>query len=667
MCGLTGVWSRGAEPNALEHTIGRMTEAVRHRGPDDDGRWLDRERGLALGHRRLAIIDLSPEGHQPMLSASGRYVLVFNGEVYNFAELRAELLAAGFRFRGHSDTEVILAAVEAWGVVSAVRRFVGMFALALWDRAHGRLHLLRDRLGIKPLYYGWLDDTLVFASELKAIRRHPHFRAEIDREAIAMLLRYNCVPAPHSIYRGIRKLLPGTILTLENPGNRGAVPVPFWAARDAVARGVANPFTGTDAEAIQQTEKLLGDAVGLRMIADVPLGAFLSGGVDSSLVVALMQAQSGRPVKTFSIGFDEAGYNEAPYAAAVARHLGTDHTELYVSPEHALAVIPQLPTLYDEPFSDSSQIPTVLVSELARRHVTVSLSGDGGDELFGGYNRYVWGARVWNGIARFPHRLRRMSERAITRIPPDAWDGLYHGIAPLVPSAWRQQTPGKNLHKLAGVLSAENPQDLYRRLASHWTDPAMVVLGASDPPSELGDPTRHARLDDFTAQMMYWDLVTYLPDDILTKVDRASMAVSLEARVPLLDHRVVEFAWRLPMSMKIRGGTSKWILRQILYRHVPKELIERPKAGFGIPMDRWLRGPLREWAEALLDEKRLREEGFFDPGPIRRRWTEHLAGEQSWHHHIWDVLMFQAWLEVERQDIVGGQAPAGSWVTRLSV
>jgi asparagine synthase (glutamine-hydrolysing) len=646
MCGLTGFFrlSNLAGRDAPDAIATRMADTLRHRGPDDGGVWVDVGAGIALGQRRLSIVDLSLEGHQPMLSACGRYVLAFNGEIYNFRALHRELESLGEKFRGHSDTEVMLAAISRWGLANALKRFNGMFAFALWDREERRLHLVRDRLGEKPLYYGWISKTLLFGSELKALRAYPDFKADIDRNALALFLRHNYLPAPYSIYSGIYKLAPGTVLTIDKASPSSLpVPVPYWSARDAAERGLADPFSGSSDEAVGELEILLQDAIKLRMEADVPLGAFLSGGIDSSTVVALMQAQSDRPVKTFTIGFYEHGYNEAEYAREVAKHLGTDHTELYVTPEEAMAVIPRLPDLYDEPFSDSSQIPTFLISQLTRQHVTVSLSGDGGDELFAGYNRYFWGRNIWKTIGWMPQRLRGMAARVLTSVSPQAWDRAFTSVGPFLPAKINQRMPGDKLHKLAEILSVGSPEAMYRGLVSHWKSPASVVLHSNEPPTALTDKTRWADLPDFTQRMMYLDTMTYLPDDILVKVDRASMGVSLEARVPFLDHRVVEFAWRIPLSMKIRQGQGKWLLRQVLYRYVPKALIERPKTGFGIPLDRWLRGPLREWAEELLDEKRLKVEGFFNPAPIRQKWLEHLSGKRNWQYHLWDVLMFQAW------------------------
>jgi asparagine synthase (glutamine-hydrolysing) len=576
-------------------------------------------------------------------------VISFNGELYNFVALRRELEEAGSVFRGQSDTEVMIETISRLGLDPSLKRFNGMFAFALWDRMERTLSLVRDRFGEKPLYYGWIGKTFLFGSELKALRAHPDFRADISRSSIALLLKYNCIAAPHSIYEGIYKLLPGTMVSIKGATHGYAPqPIPYWSAWNTAEYGVVSPFSGSAQDAIDQLETLLLEAVKSRMEADVSLGAFLSGGVDSSAVVALMQAQSGRPVKTFTIGFLEQGYDEAGYARDVAKYLGTDHTEAYVTAEQAMAVIPKLPVLFDEPFSDSSQIPTFLVSELARRHVTVSLSGDGGDELFGGYIRYLWVRGLWGKIRWLPPSFRRMGAHAMTSLSPKAWDSLFGSLGFLLPPKARQQRPGDKVHKLAEILPSESPEALYRGLLSHWKDPATVVLGGAEPPTAVADQERWETLPDLTQRMMYLDSVSYLPDDILVKLDRASMGVSLEARVPFLDHRLFEFAWRLPLSMKIREGRGKWILRQVLYKYVPRELIERPKTGFGIPLDSWLRGPLREWAEELLAEKRLKDDGFFDPRPIRAKWAEHLSGRRNWQYHLWDVLMFQAWLQSQR-------------------
>jgi len=636
----------------MQEIVGRMTNTLRHRGPDDEGLWSDRDAGVTLGFRRLSIIDLSPAGHQPMISHTGRYVVVFNGEVYNFERIRAELRREGRapEFRGHSDTEVMLAAIEAWGLEEAVKRFIGMFAFALWDRQLRQLHLVRDRIGVKPLHYGTAGGAIVFGSELKALRAHPSFDREIDRDSMALLLRYNYIPAPRTIYRAAKKLPPGTIVTINSRDRlQMGDPVPYWSARTAAEQGVKDPFQGSPAEAVEQLHELLRDAVGLRMIADVPLGVFLSGGIDSSVVVALMQAQSARRVKTFTIGFGEDGYNEAVHAKEVARHLGTEHTEMYVSPSEALAVIPKLPELYDEPFSDSSQIPTHLVSMLARRQVTVALSGDGGDELFAGYTRYLIGSRAWKSVAWLPGPIRQTAAALIDAVPPRAWDQIGRLAGKGLPMRLRHPNPGSAAIKFARMLRSRRPEAMYDTLTSHWSNPNDVVIGSRRAETTLSDPSQWATLENFTQSMMYLDLVTYLPDDILVKVDRASMGVSLEAREPLLDHRLVEFAWRLPLSLKMRDGQSKWALRQVLHKYVPREMVDRPKMGFGVPIGSWLRGPLREWAEELLDERRLRQEGFFDPAPIRQKWREHLESRHDWQYYLWDVLMFQAWLEHESE------------------
>jgi asparagine synthase (glutamine-hydrolysing) len=644
MCGIAGYWRAGKPPDGA--TLKAMTDAIRTRGPDADGQWLDATNGVALGHRRLAILDLTPAGAQPMMSHCGRYVIAFNGEVYNFAALRNELERAdvALAWRGHSDTEVMLAAIAAWGLEAALKKFVGMFAFALWDRETRTLSLARDRLGEKPLYYGWQGETLLFGSELKALKAHPAFNATIDRNALTLYLRHNVIPAPYSIYQGIHKLPPGTFLQLHT-GQKDAQPVAYWSARHVAETGQRNLFRGSDAEAVAELERLLSQAVGGQMVADVPLGAFLSGGIDSTTIVALMQAQSPRPIKTFTIGFNEAGYNEAEHAHAVARHLGTEHTELYVTPQDAMDVIPRLATMYDEPFADSSQIPTFLVSQLARSHVTVSLSGDGGDELFGGYNRYVWGRNIWRRIGWMPSGLRKLAAHAIPGLSPQTWDKLFHLAGPILPTSLRVRLPGDKLHKLAGILDAATQEEIYRRLVSIWPQPTDVVIQGHEPDTALTRTHAMPLLDDFTQRMMYLDQVSYLPDDILVKVDRAAMGVSLETRVPLLDHRVVEFAWQLPLSLKIRAGQGKWPLRQVLYKYVPQALVERPKMGFGVPLDVWLRGPLKDWAENLLDEARLQRECYFNPAPIREKWQEHLSGKRNWQPHLWTILMFQAWLE----------------------
>lgn len=630
--------------------IERMLGAIKHRGPDASGSWHDARTNLWLGHRRLSILDLTPNGAQPMESSDGRHVIVFNGEIYNFLEIRQELMCAGCRFRGMSDTEVLLEAAAEWGLEKTLSRIVGMFAIAIFDKREGRLHLVRDRMGEKPLYYGWSGNVFLFGSELKSLRPHPAWKGEIDRNALAAYFRHSYIPAPHSIYQGIRKLLPGSRLDLDLdrliPGVVSE-PVRYWSVRETVRAGQVRPFAGNDAEAVAGLDAVLGQAVRQQMVADVPLGAFLSGGVDSSAIVALMQRHSSRPVKTFTIGFNEAEYNEAHHAAAVAKHLGTDHTELVVSPSDALAVIPRLPEIYDEPFADSSQIPTFLVSALARKHVTVCLSGDGGDELLGGYRRYFDAASVWKTIARIPRPLRGPTASVIGVLDAKTWERGVGWLLPhLLGANWRGRS-GDRLHKVAGLLSNSDPVSLYLRFICRDARAAATVLGAVGGPLEVELAAQDDLGDSASllTRMTYLDMISYLPDCILTKVDRAGMAVSLEGRIPLLDHRVVEYACALPDHFKLRAGQGKWVLRELLYGAVPRALIERPKMGFGVPIEIWLRGPLREWAENLLAEDRLRREGFLDPAPIRKKWAEHVAGTRRWHYYLWDVLMFQAWLE----------------------
>jgi asparagine synthase (glutamine-hydrolysing) len=619
-----------------------MCAAITHRGPDDGGVWTDSESGASLGFRRLAIIDVSPAGHQPMESASGRYVVVFNGEIYNFATLRAEF-GDSIAWRGHSDTEVLLAAVERWGIKAAIERCLGMFAIALWDRQEKTLHLVRDRLGEKPMYYGTFGDTLLFGSELKALRAHPAWRGTIDRHALSLYLRHNYVPAPHSIYQGVKKVVPGTITAFRSPSAEPEITT-YWSARSVAEAGINNVLPSDDAASIAQLDNLMRRVIGDEIVSDVPLGAFLSGGVDSSALVAIMQAQSSQPVKTFTIGFDEAAHNEAPHAQAVADHIGTDHTELYVTPQDAMGVIPKLPEIYDEPFADSSQIPTFLVAQLARQHVTVSLSGEGGDELFAGYNRYFWGERIWRRMQHVPRAARAAVGRALLGVSPAGWDSVFDAATPVLPRRFRTATPGGKVHKVASFMSAESSDELYRGLMTHWRDPEAMT-GAAEPPTAL---TRDACLPAFEGvvnRMRYFDTVSELPDDILVKVDRATMAVSLESRAPFLHPDVVEFAWRIPPEQLVRNGQGKWLLRQVLYKYVPRELIERPKMGFGVPIASWLRGPLREWADALINPTRLRREGYLAPEPIRLAWDEHQAGKADNSHLLWGVLMFQAWLE----------------------
>ncbi|MXP44396.1 asparagine synthase (glutamine-hydrolyzing) [Altererythrobacter sediminis] len=638
MCGFVGFLRPSGLSADAEALTASMAARIRHRGPDDYGYWGDAEAGIAFGHRRLSIIDLSQAGHQPMLSASGRFVIAYNGEIYNFQELRAELEAVGAApaWRGHSDTEVLLAAIDHWGIAATLPRLNGMFAFALWDRKLRRLVLARDRIGEKPLYYGKAGNDLLFGSELKALSVYPSFERKVSHDALHLFLRHNYIPGPMSIWDGIAKLEPGHWLDWA-PGE-DLVSQPYWSMADMVASAKANPITDLS-RASEDLEELLADAIRIRMEADVPLGAFLSGGIDSSLIVALMQSQSRRPVKTFTIGYSEKGYDEAPYARKIAQHLGTDHHEMYISPDDGLKAISRLASVWDEPFSDSSQIPTLLVSELTRQHVTVSLSGDAGDEIFGGYHRYFIGMQIWGLSSALPYPLRNgMARLANSRIAGHLMNGLSAVAPPL-----RKRLLADRLPKVAAILSERSEMSFYRNLVSHHTMPQDILVDQAIPSKNAFDAD--LPFTDFRETMMYLDTLTYLPDDILTKVDRASMAASLESRVPFLDPRVMEFAWRLPMKAKISGGVGKRILREILYRHVPKELIERPKMGFAVPIDHWLRHELRDWAEALLDEKRLREEGFFKPEVVRKMWDEHQSGQYRRHYLLWDILMFQTWMD----------------------
>ena len=625
--------------DALESVTVRMNNAIRHRGPDDYGVWVDPESGIALGHRRLSIIDLSAEGHQPMHSASGRFVMVFNGEVYNFQEIRNELDARGHTFRGHSDTEVMLASFEEWGVRPSLDRFNGMFAFAVWDRKSRELHLVRDRIGKKPLYYGWAGDSLLFGSELKAFHQHSAFQASIDRSVLALYLRHGYIPAPYSIYEGVRKLLPGGVLTVRESDRGGnAAPEQYWSVLNAARHSLARPLADAR-EAGEELEALLRDATGSRMVADVPLGAFLSGGIDSSLVVALMQSISSRPVKTFSIGFRESTHDEATHAKAVAGYLGTEHTELYVTPSEARDVIPRLPEMFDEPFADSSQIPTFLVSQLARRSVTVALSGDGGDEFFSGYTTYVSCAKQFERYGAWPQPVRRVAAQALTGIPAGLWDTV---AGPFVSNA------GARLRRLGSVLTHATVGPAYRAQLSHWEYPDQLAGGVCEPLTPFSSPEYTGVAGGLIPSMMLIDAAVYLPDDILVKVDRASMAVSLEARCPILDYRVFEFAWRLPLELKRRNGEGKSILKDLAYKLVPRKLLARPKSGFSVPIGEWLRGPLRPWADELLEPARLRREGWLDAETVTHAWKTHLSGRIDWSTRLWTVLMFQMWLEQYR-------------------
>ncbi len=635
MCGLTGFFQPGQQrlsPDNARDALARMSASLHHRGPDDHGQWFDVDAGIALAHRRLSILDLSPLGHQPMVSADGRYQIVYNGEIYNHAVLRDELLKLGHSFAGHSDTEVLLAAIQSWGLPAALQRSNGMFALALWDRQQRQLHLARDRVGKKPLYYGWCGESLLFASELKAMMAFPGFDPAVDRGALALFLRHDYIPSPWSIYQGVFKLMPGHTLTLDAAAvlsgaekhDPNTAATPFWNALEVARAAHTKSFQGSDQDALDTLDARLRDAVAQRMVADVPVGVFLSGGTDSSLVTALMQAQSPRPVKTFTIGFSDSSHDEAAYAKAVAHTLGSDHTELYLDGSDALAVVPDLPAMFDEPFADSSQIPMYLVSRLARRHVTVALSGDGGDELFGGYTRYPRALANWRRRQRIPAPLRTVLRTVLGQ----------HGDG---------EARDSRLAMLATELAADSPEAVYLNRVSRWRQPGSAIANAIEHSSAYTDRSRW--LSDATPleRFMFMDFQSYLPDDVMAKVDRASMAVSLEARAPLLDVGVIELAWSLPTQMKLRGGESKWLLKSLLARYLPEKQVYRPKYGFGAPVGDWLRGPLREWAEDLLSAERLAREGYFDVAQIRTLWEAFLAGQRKWHTHLWNVLMFQAW------------------------
>lgn len=637
MCGIAGFWMSIDSRDGAASTLAAMTDAMVHRGPDAAGAWIDPDAGIALGHRRLSIVELSPLGAQPMISDDERFVLVFNGEIYNHELLREELLKRGHRFRGHSDTEVLLALIARDGLHAALTRCVGMFAIAVWDRRDRVLQLARDRFGEKPLYVATIDGGIAFASTLAPIRRHPGFRASIDRGALAAYLRHGYVPAPHAIFTNAHKVEPATIVTWTGDRSNTPVVTRYWSAEDAAAAGIATPFEGSDEDAVNALDHALRRAVREQMMADVPLGAFLSGGVDSSLIVALMQAEGSRAARTFTIGFEDPAFNEAQHAAAVAAHLHTEHTTLVVTPQDALDVIPRLAGIYDEPFADSSQIPTTLVAALARRHVTVALSGDGGDELFGGYQRYAVVEQAWRRLSPVPKSMRRIAASAMTAVGAEAWD-----VACRASGLHSRGVTGDRIHKLAALVESPSSSSFYRDLVSSWTTPSKVVRVAQEPHSRLLQPLGRVP-GGLLGEMMLRDQVTYLPDDILVKVDRATMASSLESRAPFLDHRIAELAWTLRRDQWRRDGRGKWIARAVLDRYVPRALIDRPKQGFGVPIASWLRGPLREWADDLLSPSALAADEMFDPAPIRQRWSEHQQGARNWSASLWHVLMFQAW------------------------
>jgi asparagine synthase (glutamine-hydrolysing) len=645
MCGINGFLTSGNTNELdLNKVLNDCTNKIIHRGPDSTGIWVDDKKGIYMGHRRLSIVDLSSTGAQPMSSNSGRYVICLNGEIYNHLELRDELSQyTNNIWKGSSDTETLINCFEVWGIETTLKKTTGMFAFSLWDSFENELTIGRDRFGEKPLYYGWQESTFFFSSELKSIKSNPLFKSEIDRNALGLYIKYAYVPAPFSIYKNIYKLSPGSILTV-SLSSRNLKPSVYWSSLNQMFDCYKKPFSGNKGQAVEQLNIILTNAVKKQMMADVPLGAFLSGGIDSSLIVAIMQSLSNTPIKTYTIGFKEDSYNEAHYAKKVANHIGTDHTELYVTEKDALKVIPQLPYFYDEPFADSSQIPTYLVSKLASESVTVSLSGDAADELFGGYNRYLLTNNLWNKISKFPIGLRIIVSKFLLSVNPSKYNSLFKFLS-FSNIFTKQENIGDKIHKSASILTSSSYMELYDRLVSSWRNPSSIVIGGEDLSAFKEVIPNEINNFDSISMMMAKDLITYLPDDILCKVDRAAMATSLETRVPFLDHSVMQFAWSLPLEYKLFGNRTKWVLREILYKYVPKKLIDRPKMGFGVPIDTWLRGDLRDWAEKLLNEDRLLQEGFFNPGPIRKKWEEHLSGKRNWQHQLWVILMFQSWLE----------------------
>lgn len=663
MCGIAGIWTRSSQEataagGSLERQVLSMLEPILHRGPDSGGVWTDDASGIGLGHRRLAIVDLSPAGHQPMISQSGRYVITLNGEIYNFPEIKQRLQTEHRLppLKGTSDTEIALAAIEAWGLENALKAFNGMFAFALWDQHSKCLYLARDRIGKKPLYFGRTTrGSFVFASELKAFFPLADFERKVSQRAVGMYLELGYVPAPLSIFDGIRKLDAGSFALVRSTESEVQI-AKYWSLPEIVTKATAARENTIDRAAsgdptASDLEPLLEDAVRIRMMSDVPLGALLSGGIDSSLIVGLMQRISTTPVRTFSIGFQEVSHNEAAFAAEVANHLGTAHEELYVTPSDCLDAVPLMARIYDEPFSDSSQIPTYLVSKLAKQHVTVCLSGDGGDEFFCGYNRYLLGGRLIRLQGNSPLFLRRIAAQTLGAISPERWSLLYEATCTLVGKSPRISQLGDKIHKLQTLIASKNSLEVYAGLVHQWNLESKIMTTYSPDrnsnSSLFSDYWMRNQLTD-VERMMLADAMTYLPDDIMVKVDRANMAVALEGRAPLLDYRVIEHAWRMPLSAKLTAEGSKWPLREILYKMVPRELIDRPKMGFGVPMADWLRGPLRTWAEALLDKTRIQNQGLLDPEVVWSTWQEHISGKRNWQAKLWNILMLQAWWDETR-------------------
>ena len=658
MCGITGIFGN-LRTDELAISVQKMSATLTHRGPDDTGSWINEESGIAFGHQRLSIVDLSSVGHQPMMSPCGRFSVIFNGEIYNHLQLRDKLNASAYKqsWKGHSDTETLVSAFSQWGIEKTLEQLVGMFAIAVWDIRIKKLYLIRDRFGEKPLYYGWSNNTFLFGSELKALRSYKGFNNEIDRNVLSLYMQYMYVPSPYSIFKDVYKLDPGCILEIDDSGkvqppeqitssvfNAKGISIKQWYSLSKIAKNSQNNLIEDENEAIELLEKTLLESVQSQLISDVPLGAFLSGGIDSSMIVALMSKVCNHPVKTFTIGFEEGEFNEAVYAKDVAKHLETDHHELYITANDALKVIPSLPSLYDEPFADSSQIPTYLVSKLARKNVTVSLSGDAGDELFGGYNRYLWGKQVWGKLKWMPLIMRQVLGIGIHKIPVSIWNKS----SCVLPRKYQVSSMGDKAHRMAHRLkNVGSLDDMYNSLVTEgFREEGLVINNRLILKTKLDDCSIALGIKESEQRMMLWDSVTYLPDDILTKVDRAAMGVSLETRIPFLDHRVAELAWRIPLNMKIKDGVGKWPVRQILYKYVPKELIERPKAGFAVPVGQWIRGPLHEWASDLLDESRIKREGYFDPKLVQQLWGQHLSGHYDWTPRLWAILMFQSWLEL---------------------